>query len=58
MILIYLCYKYFVFHVLIANIPLTSVAEIAADEFRFADRRLLCGEFAEELTGRPSISSR
>ena len=53
---VYFIYIYF--PILVAYIPLTSVAEIAADEFRFADRRLLCGEFAEELTGRPSISSR
>ena len=51
-------YVFCLVHVVMAYIPLTSVAEIAADEFRFADRRLLCGEFAEELTGRPSISSR
>ena len=44
----------------VKKVPFTaSVAVvIAADEFRFAEMRLLCGEFAEELTGLPSISSR
>ena len=43
----------------LTNVPFTaSVADIAADEFRLTERRLLCGELAEELTGRPSMSSR